>query len=83
VEGELALGGLTRRREILRALGDLPRASVVRHEEMLSFLERNELARSGIGWVDAHLLASAVLDRIGFWTLDRRLAAAASRLGLA
>jgi len=50
---------------------------------MLSFLERNELARSGIGWVDAHLLASAVLDRIGFWTLDRRLAAAASRLGLA
>jgi hypothetical protein len=50
---------------------------------MLSFLERNELARSGIGWVDAHLLASAVLDRTGFWTLDRRLAAAASRLGLA
>ena len=43
-------------------------------------VQRN-LAGRGIGWVDAHLIASAIADRVRLWTLDRRLAAAARRLG--
>jgi hypothetical protein len=37
----------------------------------------------GIGWVDAHLLASVLLDRIRLWTLDARLARVARELGVA
>lgn len=82
VTGEIALGHLKRRAEILALLGDLPQAPVAEHQEVLRFVERHELAGSGLGWVDAHLLAAAALDRLLLWTLDRRLAAAASTLGL-
>jgi hypothetical protein len=37
----------------------------------------------GLGYVDVHLLASAALGDARLWTIDRRLAGAAKRLGLA
>jgi hypothetical protein len=37
----------------------------------------------GLGYVDLHLLAAAKMDRIPLWTLDKRLAGAATRLGIA
>jgi predicted nucleic acid-binding protein len=82
VIGELALGHLRRRREILALLAGLPQATLADHEEVQRFVERRELAGSGLGWVDVHLLAAAALDRSGLWTLDRRLEAVASSLGL-
>ena len=36
----------------------------------------------GLGWVDVHLLASALLAGVPLWTLDRPLARAAGQLGL-
>jgi hypothetical protein len=48
-----------------------------------ALVETRRLAGRGIGWIDAHLLASAVVGRAAFWTLDRRLAAIAKELGLA
>ncbi len=83
VIGEIALGHLRRRHEILELLEALPRASMAGQREVLLFVERHRLAGSGIGWIDAHLLASAALDGRVLWTLDRRLAAAATRLALA
>jgi len=83
VTGELALGHLKRRVEILALLSELPQAPLARHEEVLVFVSRHGLDGSGIGWVDAHLLASAALAGKRLWSLDRRLAAAAERLGLA
>lgn len=83
VVGELALGHLTRRREILGLLSELPRAQVATHEEVLALVDRHHLAGAGIGWIDAHLLASAALSGVSLWTLDRRLGAVAARLGLA
>lgn len=84
VIGELALGTLRRRREILDLLEDLPHATVASHEEVLSFIERQALAGLGIGYVDAHLLAATRLTAgSALWTRDRRLAAGAERLGLA
>jgi len=82
VLGELALGGLRRRAEILELLAALPSARLVSHEEALAFVEAHELDGTGVGWVDLHLLASAQLDGLRLRTLDTRLAAVARRLGL-
>ncbi len=81
VIGELALGRLGRRREILSLLRELPQAEAADHEEVFLFVERHRLEGSGIGWVDAHLLCAAALTRAPLWTTDRRLAATAHRLG--
>jgi len=80
VMGELALGHLERRREILDLLDNLPAAQVATHSEVLSLIDRHDLAGSGMGWVDAHLLAAALLSNAPLWTLDRGLATAAERL---
>lgn len=84
VTGELALGHLRGRSEILGALGHLPQATVATAAELLAFIDRHELFGLGIGYVDAQLLASTRLtDAARLWTLDRRLGAAAERLGAA
>ncbi|MDD5544533.1 MAG: type II toxin-antitoxin system VapC family toxin [Acidobacteriia bacterium] len=81
VIGELACGRLQNRTEILRLLHRLPLVPSVEEDEFLELLEANPLPGSGIGFVDAHLLASAVLSGLPLWTLDRKLRAAAKRLG--
>ena len=81
VIGELACGRLSARAEILNLLEALPRAQVVEHAEVISFVERHGLASVGIGWVDAHLLASARLGQFELWTRDARLRRAAIRIG--
>ena len=84
VIGELALGRLTRRSEVLSALSALPRSAVASHDEIHHFIERNSLAGSGIGYVDADLLASVALTpEARLWTRDRRLRDCARNLGLA
>jgi predicted nucleic acid-binding protein len=84
VTGELALGHLRGRAEILRLLGQMPQATVATAAELLGFIERHELFGLGIGYVDAQLLAATLLtDDAQLWTRDRRLRAAAERLGAA
>jgi predicted nucleic acid-binding protein len=78
--GELACGTLQRRGEILGMLKTLPEAHVVEHEGILSFLEARRLYGRGVGWVDAHLLASALLTGCALWTLDKPLRRAAAAL---
>ncbi len=78
--GELALGTLSPRAEILGHLAALPRARAAEHDEVLALVARERLWQRGIGWVDAHLLASARLERLRLWSLDRRLADTADRL---
>jgi predicted nucleic acid-binding protein len=83
VTGELALGHLRRRAEILTLLDGLPQATVGTAGELLVFIERHELPGLGVGYVDAQLLASTMLTaEAGLWTRDQRLRAAADRLGL-
>ena len=82
VLGELALGVVTPRAEVLRDLATLETPRVAEHGEVLALIERVPLWGRGIGWVDAHLLASARLDRLRLWTLDRRLAIVARELGV-
>ncbi len=82
VTGELALGHLRGREEILRLLDDLPQATVATPAELRDLIERHELYGVGIGYVDAQLLAAALLtDDAALWSGDRRLRKAAQRLG--
>lgn len=83
VIGELACGNLENRTEILALLARLPSAPPATHEEVLRMIEARRLMGSGLGWVDAHLLGSALLQGLVLWTLDRRLSRAASALGVA
>ena len=53
------------------------------HDEVLTLVAYHRLWGSGVGWVDAHLLASALLSGVRLWTLDRPLARQAERLGVA
>jgi len=80
--GELACGTLRNRKEILTLLQALPEAQVAEHEEVMRVVEREQLYGQGIGWMDAHLLASARLSRAALWTLDRHLSKIASQLKL-
>lgn len=82
VIGELALANLRKREETLGLLGRLPCAKVATDREVLSFIDRLSLHGRGIGWIDAHLLASALLTGCGLWTADRPLVAAALHVRL-
>jgi predicted nucleic acid-binding protein len=73
VVGELACGNLKNRAVILSHLEALPMEAAVEHEEVLAFIENHNLMGKGLGYVDVHLLASAVLSRLPLWTLDRKL----------
>lgn len=82
VYGELACGNLKNRSAILSDLKALPSAMPARDVDVLALIENRGLRGRGLGWVDMHLLASALLSNCRFWTLDKRLASAARDLGL-
>jgi predicted nucleic acid-binding protein len=82
VSGELACGNLKNRAGILSDLHALPQAKLASHGEVLRLIEDRRLWGRGLGWIDAHLLASGMLSNCRFWTLDTRLARAAVELGL-
>jgi predicted nucleic acid-binding protein len=83
VIGELALGSLRQRSAVIGYLGDLPQATVANDDEVLMLIEQEQLYGSGIGYVDAHLLASTRLTPgTLIWTRDRRLRQAAAQVGL-
>jgi predicted nucleic acid-binding protein len=82
VVGELACGNLKNRDVVLLLLRKLPAVVAATDDEALAFVERHRLMGTGIGWIDAHLLAAAALTRMTLWTLDGKLARAARRLDL-
>lgn len=80
VLGEIACGNLKNRGEILKLLASLPQVEVAETDDVLTLLENYRLFGRGVGWVDAHILASAKLSDVPLWTADKRLAAAAKPL---
>jgi hypothetical protein len=80
IVGELACGNLKDRAVIFSFLKLLPMSMEAEHEEVLSFIENNRLMGKGIGYVDAQLVASAVLTGVPIWTLDKKLAQVADSL---
>jgi predicted nucleic acid-binding protein len=79
--GELALGHLTNREQILSALKNLPRALTATDEEVLTLITNAKLFGLGIGYIDAHLLtATKITAGTTLWTKDQKLKAAATKL---
>lgn len=68
---------------MLEYLSNLPVAPLAEHDEVLALVESRRLVGTGIGWVDAHLLASCLLAHMRIWTLDSPLGRQALRLGIA
>ncbi len=80
--GELACGNIKNRREIFSLLTALPKADLLDDEGALLFIEKNNLMGKGLGLIDIHLLASAMLSEAVLWTLDVKLKHEAHILGI-
>lgn len=83
VIGELATGNLKQRARVLQDLQALPRIREAGFEECLQLIEIQKLSGKGLAWNDVQLLASARIEGIPLWSLDKALHAAAKALGCA
>ncbi len=83
IRGELSLGRVSRAAaRVLEGLALLPTLRPLADDEVLAMVNERGLAGSGIGWVDAHLLAAALGARVDLWTFDRPLARVATAQGV-
>ena len=84
VLGEIALGHLRKRTQWLLRLKELPAVHIAEPDEVLDLIERQKLIAAGVGYVDVHLVATAVVTRdCWVWTRDKRLRMIADQLGVA
>ena len=82
IVGELACGNIKNRKEIILLLQALPQTLVAEGDEILAFIEHNKIMGIGIGLIDVHLLASALLTNLPLWTSDKRLRTTASNFNI-
>jgi predicted nucleic acid-binding protein len=82
IVGELACGNLSNRSEILSLLQALPLANHAEHEEVMHFIGNYSLMGKGLGYIDMHLIVSALLTKVPIWTLDKKVKEVSSKLGL-
>lgn len=81
--GEIAMGTIRRRSEVLIFLSDLPQAAAAGHDEAMVLVEQRKLYGRGLSLVDAHLLAAVIMTpETSLWTRDRRLSETAKDLGI-
>ena len=84
VIGEIACGSAPNRSERLAVMDNLPKINQAEHADVMNFIEIHQLFGCGVGYVDSHLLAAAVLHgKCRLWSRDKRLAGAAGQLGIA
>jgi predicted nucleic acid-binding protein len=82
IVGELACGNIQNRTKVLSLLRALPMASMAEHGEVLHFIDGHSLMGIGLGFIDVHLLASALLSSVPLWTADRQLMTASAELNI-
>ena len=80
--GELACGGIKNRNEIISLLNDLPSTDILDHYDIVEFIEYRKIMNKGIGYVDVHLLASALVSETPLWTFDKALKKVANQLSI-
>jgi len=83
VYGELLIGDRGERKHLLADYTQMHQAPVVPHGDVVAFVRERRLHGRGVGWIDVHLLASALVGRLKLWTTDPRLATLATELGIA
>lgn len=83
VYGELLIGDRGGRTKLLAAYEKMHQASTVPHSDVVTFVRHRALHGRGVGWIDIHLLASAIVARLSLWTADPCFAALAKDCGVA
>jgi predicted nucleic acid-binding protein len=80
---ELVLGNLPDRQKTIASLDLLPMVKVAQMSEVRRMIEAHSLFQRGIGFVDAHLIASTLITpHTVLWSRDKRLRDIAQTLGL-
>ena len=82
VYGELLLGDPGGRAKLLIEYERMQHAPTVQHDEVLALVRGRSLNGRGIGWVDAHLLASTLIEKARLWTADTALSRLARKAGV-
>jgi predicted nucleic acid-binding protein len=83
VYGELLIGDRGGRKDLLADYERMHQASMVPHRDVVALVRHRDLHGRGVGWIDVHLLAAAVMEKIQLWTADTPFAAMANELGVA
>jgi predicted nucleic acid-binding protein len=82
VYGELLIGDRGGRKQLLADYKQMFQSATIPHSEVVTFVEHRRIHGRGIGWIDVHLLASAIVDGLQFWTDDPRLSVVAEEFGV-
>lgn len=83
VGGEIALGNLKNRSKVMLFYNSLPRVATSSHDHVEHFLNYHKLFGKGVGWIDLHLLCSAIENDLFLWTEDKRLGKLADKFSVA
>lgn len=70
------------RSEIINLLNALPSAYLLEHDEIMKFIEGRKIMNQGIGYIDVHILGSAIVSETLLWTLDKSLKKIANKLSI-
>lgn len=79
VIGEIVLGGISQAK--LAMFQQMRRCRSASHDEVMHLIAERNLAGRGLGYVDSHLLAAALINRMQLWTLDKALQRIANEFG--
>ena len=82
VHGALLIGDKGGRKTLLTDYARMDQAPLVPHAEIVAFVRDRRLHGRGIGWIDTHLLASALVGGLTLWTADPALAIVAKELNV-
>ena len=80
--GELSCGNISNRNEVLSLLRTLKSIDLALDEEVYTLIENRKLFGKGLGFIDVHLLASALVHHVPIWTRDKSLRLVAGKLGI-
>lgn len=83
VYGELLVGDTGGRAALLAMYEQMHQARTLSHRDVVTFVRDRRLHGRGVGWIDLHLLASAIVGRMTLWTADPRFTLLAKDLGVA
>jgi predicted nucleic acid-binding protein len=83
IYGELLIGDRGGRAHLLADYEYMHQASTIPHRDVVAFVRQRKLHGRGAGWIDIHILASAIVGNFEVWTADPRFLTLASELGIA
>jgi predicted nucleic acid-binding protein len=83
IYGELLIGDRGGRKKLLSAYEKMHQVVMLPHHDVVSFVHARKLNGRGVGWLDVHLLASAIVGRMQLWTVDVNLSSLAKELNIA